>query len=205
MSGDYKFGIEEEYFINDSIKRDIARGRIREFFQTCSEHLSEDIQPEMLEPQVEIASTPVTGFRRRARRSSSNLRSLVGAIAREHNLSIMASGTHPLAVWSRVSRRRSRATARSCTTCRWSGAGRSFAACMSMWRCRIFRRASIIMNRIQRYLPLLLALSTSSPFWQSQRTGLLGYRLAAYRELPRTGFPEPVRGRCRITSATSTR
>ena len=47
-----------------------------------------------------------------------------------------------------------------------------------------------IMNRIQPYLPLLLALSTSSPFWQAQRTGLLGYRLAAYRELPRTGFPD---------------
>jgi glutamate---cysteine ligase / carboxylate-amine ligase len=46
------------------------------------------------------------------------------------------------------------------------------------------------MNRIQPYLPLLLALSTSSPFWQAQRTGLLGYRLAVYRELPRTGLPD---------------
>jgi glutamate---cysteine ligase / carboxylate-amine ligase len=46
------------------------------------------------------------------------------------------------------------------------------------------------MNRLQPYLPLLLALSTSSPFWQAQRTGLLGYRLAAYRELPRTGLPD---------------
>jgi glutamate---cysteine ligase / carboxylate-amine ligase len=43
---------------------------------------------------------------------------------------------------------------------------------------------------MQPYLPLLLALSTSSPFWQAQRTGLLGYRLAAYRELPRTGLPD---------------
>jgi glutamate---cysteine ligase / carboxylate-amine ligase len=40
------------------------------------------------------------------------------------------------------------------------------------------------------YLPLLLALSTSSPFWQTHRTGLMGYRLAAYSELPRTGLPE---------------
>jgi carboxylate-amine ligase len=39
-------------------------------------------------------------------------------------------------------------------------------------------------------LPLLLALSTSSPFWQSHDTGLRGYRLAAYDELPRTGLPE---------------
>src|SRR6476620_9735777 len=91
MSEDYKFGIEEEYFINDTVKRDIARGRIREFFQSCSKHLSEDIHPEMLEPQVEIASTPVTDFAD-ARSQLVNLRSLVGSIAREHDLSIMAAG-----------------------------------------------------------------------------------------------------------------
>ena len=47
-----------------------------------------------------------------------------------------------------------------------------------------------VMYRILPYLPLLLALSTSSPFWQARRTGLKGYRLAAYDELPRTGLPE---------------
>jgi glutamate---cysteine ligase / carboxylate-amine ligase len=47
-----------------------------------------------------------------------------------------------------------------------------------------------IMVRLMPYLPLLLALSTSSPFWQTHRTGLMGYRLAAYSELPRTGLPE---------------
>jgi carboxylate-amine ligase len=47
-----------------------------------------------------------------------------------------------------------------------------------------------VMCRMLPYVPLLLALSTSSPFWQSRRTGLMGYRLAAYDELPRTGLPE---------------
>ena len=47
-----------------------------------------------------------------------------------------------------------------------------------------------VMYRMLPYLPLFLALSTSSPFWQSRRTGLKGYRLAAYDELPRTGVPE---------------
>jgi glutamate---cysteine ligase / carboxylate-amine ligase len=40
------------------------------------------------------------------------------------------------------------------------------------------------------FIPLFLALSTSSPFWQARRTGLMGYRLAAYDELPRTGLPD---------------
>jgi glutamate---cysteine ligase / carboxylate-amine ligase len=44
--------------------------------------------------------------------------------------------------------------------------------------------------RMLPYLPLFIALSTSSPFWQRRATGLKGYRLAAYDELPRTGAPE---------------
>ena len=47
-----------------------------------------------------------------------------------------------------------------------------------------------LLGQAAYFLPHLLALSTSSPFWQARRTGLKGYRLAAYDELPRTGLPE---------------
>jgi carboxylate-amine ligase len=47
-----------------------------------------------------------------------------------------------------------------------------------------------VMTRMLPYLPLFIALGTSSPFWRSRETGLKGYRLAAYDELPRTGVPE---------------
>ncbi|MFY9696212.1 MAG: YbdK family carboxylate-amine ligase, partial [Xanthobacteraceae bacterium] len=47
-----------------------------------------------------------------------------------------------------------------------------------------------VMMRMLPYVPLFIALSTSSPFWQRRATGLKGYRLAAYDELPRTGLPE---------------
>ena len=47
-----------------------------------------------------------------------------------------------------------------------------------------------IMMRMLPYLPLFIALGTSSPFWRARPTGLKGYRLAAYDELPRTGVPE---------------
>jgi carboxylate-amine ligase len=47
-----------------------------------------------------------------------------------------------------------------------------------------------VMTRMLPYLPLFIALATSSPFWRSRPTGLMGYRLAAYDELPRTGVPE---------------
>ncbi len=46
-----------------------------------------------------------------------------------------------------------------------------------------------LMRRVTPFVPLFIALATSSPFWRSRRTGLMGYRLAAYDELPRTGLP----------------
>ena len=47
-----------------------------------------------------------------------------------------------------------------------------------------------LMNQVSYFLPHLLALSTSSPFWQGKDTGLRSYRLAVWDELPRTGLPE---------------
>ena len=45
------------------------------------------------------------------------------------------------------------------------------------------------MNRVQRFLPLLLALSTSSPFWRGEPTGLKSYRFASNGQSPRSGLP----------------
>jgi len=190
MSWDFKFGIEEEYFVNDAAKRDVAKSRIKEFFASCREQLSDDIHPEMLEPQIEIATKPMVDFAE-ARAQLSDLRSSVGAIARDYNLSIMASGTHPLAVWSRV--RANNAQPRYGKVMHdLQMLGSRTILCGMHVHVEVPDLAARvdIMNRTQPYLPLLLALSTSSPFWQAQRTGLLGYRLAAYRELPRTGLPD---------------
>jgi glutamate---cysteine ligase / carboxylate-amine ligase len=46
------------------------------------------------------------------------------------------------------------------------------------------------MNRLLPYMPLLLALSASSPFWQGRSTGLAAYRLSVWGEMPRTGLPD---------------
>jgi len=47
-----------------------------------------------------------------------------------------------------------------------------------------------LMNQARYFLPHLLMLSTSSPFWQGEDTGLKSYRLAIFHELPRTGLPQ---------------
>jgi glutamate---cysteine ligase / carboxylate-amine ligase len=189
MNGDYRFGIEEEYFVNSAEKRDAARAQVQEFFREARDRFADEVQREMLEPQIEIVSPPASDFAEARKRLSATRKGL-GEVAGRHGLAIMAAGTHPLAVWTRQ-----RATSQA----RYGKLMHDLQMLGSRnMVCGLHVHVEVpdlaarvdIMNRIMPYLPLLLALSTSSPFWQAQRTGLLGYRLAAYRELPRTGLPD---------------
>jgi glutamate---cysteine ligase / carboxylate-amine ligase len=190
VTGDFRFGIEEEFFVTDAVKRDAARLRLKEFFAACGEHFAgDDVQREMLEPQLEIASPPAVEFSE-AWRKLASLRHDLGDIASRFDLSIMAAGTHPLAAWPRQ-----RATPKA----RYGKLMHDLQMLGSRnMVCGLHVHVEVpdlsarveLMTRMMPFLPLLLALSTSSPFWQAQRTGLMGYRLAAYRELPRTGLPE---------------
>jgi carboxylate-amine ligase len=47
-----------------------------------------------------------------------------------------------------------------------------------------------LMNQLSYFVPHLLALSCSSPFWEGERTGLMSFRLNIFSSLPRTGLPE---------------
>jgi glutamate---cysteine ligase / carboxylate-amine ligase len=190
VAADFRFGIEEEYFVNDAVKRDAARARVKEFFAACRAHFPEkDVQREMLEPQVEVATPPTADFAV-ARQVLTGLRRDVGAIAREHDLAIMASGTHPLAVWTRHRATSHARYGKLMHDLQMLGARNMVCGLHVHVEVPDLEARVDIMNRALPFMPLILALSTSSPFWQAQRTGLLGYRLAAYRELPRTGLPE---------------
>jgi len=48
-----------------------------------------------------------------------------------------------------------------------------------------------LMNQLAYFLPHLLALSCSSPFWEGERTGLMSFRMMIFNAVPRTGLPEP--------------
>lgn len=187
MRADFDVCLEEEVFINDAGKRDAARARTRDFLAACrSAH--PQVRTELLEPQLVWATEPASDLGD-ARATLAALRREIGALASARGLALMASGTHPLAQWSRVRPRDQAARGRVLRDLQMVGSrtivcGLSVGVGVPDGVSRID-----LMNRMQPYLALLLALSTSSPFWQAQRTGLLGYRLAASRELPRSGLP----------------
>lgn len=189
MSEACRFGIEEEYFLSDAESRGVVRRVQPKFIAAVQERFPDEVQREMLQSQIEVA-TPVCESMEEARASLSGLRRKLAGLALEYDMLLLACGTHPSAVWTRQ-----RATDAS----RYDRLMRDLQMLGSRNQlCGLHVHVEVpdederisLMVRILPYLPVLLALSTSSPFWQGQRTGLMGYRLSAYAELPRTGLPE---------------
>jgi carboxylate-amine ligase len=189
MSDDFKFGIEEEYFLVDAETKSVAVTRPEAFFAAAKKAIGPQIKGEMLQSQIECATVPHVDMAA-ARAELKHLRQTLGAVAAEHGLAILAAGTHPTAVWESV---------HQTPTKRYDAVMHDLQMIgQRNMLCGMHVHVELpdpddrvnMMSRMLPYLPLLVALATSSPFWQSRPTGLKGYRLAAYDELPRTGIPE---------------
>ncbi|HEY8565548.1 MAG TPA: carboxylate-amine ligase [Beijerinckiaceae bacterium] len=189
QQSEFRFGIEEEYFVNDAEKRDAARGRMQEFQKVCLSRFDGAVQREMLEPQIEVATPPSADFAE-ARAYLAQHRRSIADCAAEFGLTVMASGTHPVAAWNRVRANAQPRYGKVMHDLQMIGSRTVVCGLHVHVELPDLAQRVDLMNRMQPFLALLLALSTSSPFWQGQRTGLLGYRLAAYRELPRSGYPD---------------
>jgi carboxylate-amine ligase len=189
MRHDFDFGIEEEYFIYQ--KRDGApRGSMSTlFFATAEEALGRNVCRELLQSQIEVSTSPCqSGVE--ARRQLLHFRRTLEEIATSHHLGILAAGTHPTANWE---------TQRPTEQTRYGKVAHDLQMiARRKMICGLHVHVDVpygisrvdLMVRMLPYVPLLLALSTSSPFWHSRRTGLMGYRQALYAELPRSGLPE---------------
>lgn len=190
MADEYKFGIEEEYFLVDAETKSVAREMPRAFLDKVKAMTGGQVCGEMLQSQIEVLTQPHTNIAD-ARTELRFLRQTVGNIASEHGLAILAVGTHPTAQWNKAA---------------VQTAGERYDQVMEDLQmigqrnmlCGLHVHVELpdpddrvdIMMRMLPYLPLFIALATSSPFWRARPTGLKGYRLAAYDELPRTGVPE---------------
>ena len=184
----YTFGLEEEYFL---VRRNARRLRHmpRAFFDECRDAIGDGrFGHELLQTQVEV-QTVVHHDAGEARRDLVGLRTRVAELAQRHGLSILAAGTHPRESW-----RQQRSTVKphyDQVMAQLQLPGRRNLLCglhVHVQPANVEARIDL-MRRVQPFLPMLLAFSTSSPFWMGQPTGLMGYRQTAYQEIPRTGLP----------------
>jgi glutamate---cysteine ligase / carboxylate-amine ligase len=188
-SENFSIGIEEEYFLADAASLEAAPRTPDELFEAVNWSTGGQTSRELLQAQLEVG-TNVHSHVTDAFEELKFLRKEVGKIAAQYGLTIMACGTHPTAAWDEsVHSPKIRYTEMMDDL---GMLGQRNMLCGMHVHVQLpdpDQRFQIMCDMIP-YIPLFVALSTSSPFWHSQETGLKGYRLAAYDELPRTGIPE---------------
>jgi len=185
----FTLGIEEEYLLVDRVSRDLAVDPPAALFETAQDKLGVHVSPEFMRSQIEIGTGICTTLQD-AREQLRRFRTVLAEITGQHGLAIVAASTHPFADWGgqkHTDKERYNALARDIG-----------APVRRLLICGMHVHVGIedpelridLMSQASYFLPHLLALSTSSPFWRGKDTGLKSYRLAVFNELPRTGLPE---------------
>lgn len=188
MSEDYRFGIEEEYFIVDAESKAVQRKMPAAFIMALKRDLGKTVTREMLQAQLEVMTQPTCSITD-ARGELQQARRIVSEVAARHELSFFAAGTHPTATWSDTQQTPAQRYDGVMHDLQMIGERNLLCGLHVHVELPDPDRRVDIMRRMTPYVPLFIALATSSPFWRARRTGLMGYRLAAYDELPRTGLP----------------
>jgi glutamate---cysteine ligase / carboxylate-amine ligase len=185
----FQFGIEEEYFLCDAQTLQAPTETPDALFKRANFGVTGNIGREFLQAQIEVATEPHTNASD-ARRELLRLRQNAAAAAAEHGLSIAACSTHPMAHWREAVQSPKDRYATVMDALQMIGQRNMLCGMHVHVEFPDPARRVDVMTRMLPYIPLFIALSASSPFWQGHATGLKGYRLAAYDELPRTGLPE---------------
>ena len=184
----FTIGIEEEYILVDPGSREVVGEPPRGLLEAFEARLADLVRPEFLASQIEVG-TPVCRTAGEAGIALAGLRGAVAEVARGFGLAPIAASTHPFSEWR---------------TQKHTDKDRYHTLAMAMQG--VARRLLIcgmhvhvgvdddelridLMNQVTYFLPHLLALSTSSPFWRGEDSGLNSYRVSVFDELPRTGLP----------------
>lgn len=184
---EFTIGIEEEYLLVDTESYELAEAP-EALMDDCAAEFEGQVSPEFLQCQIEIG-TKVCHTIGEAREELKKLRSGVAKHSARYCLAPIAVSCHPFAEWKKqhhTNKERYNALHRDL-----AGVARRMLICGMHVHVGIGDddlRADL-MNQFTYFLPHLLALSTSSPFWQGEDTGLASYRMTIFDNLPRTGLP----------------
>ena len=186
---EFTLGVEEEYLLVNKETRGLAVDPPKTLLSECEEILGGQVTTELLRSQIEVG-TKVCKNIGEVREDLSMLRRTIIDVAGRHGLAPIASSTHPFSSWTE--QKHTRKERYDSLTAEMQGAARRLLICGMHVHVGINDDALRIdlMNQMSYFLPHLLALSCSSPFWEGRDTGLKSYRLTIFDALPRTGLPE---------------
>lgn len=184
----FTIGIEEEYQIVDPETRDL-RSHVSAMLKEGKLILGEQIKPEMHQSMVEIG-TGVCRDIKEARTDLFRLRKVVSDLAAKQGLRIVAASTHPFAHWSEQKIFENERYIKIVEDMQVLAQSLLIFG-LHVHVCIEDRETAIhIMNAARYFLPHMLALSTSSPFWSGVYTGLKSYRSEIFKKFPRTDIPD---------------
>lgn len=185
-------GIEEEYQIIDPETRNLRTYISELLTQDQARPQKLDLKPELMQSQVEVGSRICQDIKE-ARGEISRLRREVLEMADQNGLKIAAASTHPFARWE--DQIITEGTRYRELLDDMQGVARQLLIFGMHVHVGFNDDPSsrelliAVMNQARYFIPHLLALSTSSPFWRGQNTGLKSYRSVIFESLPRTGIP----------------
>jgi carboxylate-amine ligase len=180
-------GIEEEYQIIDP-KTGELKSYITQILEDGKLLLKEQIKAELHQSMVEVG-TEICRTPAEAKQELIKLRKAVMDLAGKHGLAIAAAGTHPISSWE---------TQEITPFERYLGVKNDMADLAQQLlifgthvHIGIEDREFLVdaMNVARYFVPHVLCLSTSSPFWIGRNTGLKSYRSIVFRHFPRSGIP----------------
>lgn len=188
MFDQFTLGIEEEFQIVDPATREL-KSHVSEILEEGKLLLGEKIKPEMIQSMIEVG-TGVCANIQEAREDITRLRCIISSLAQKKGMAIVAASTHPFSKWSeqeiydgdryKILVDELQMVARSLLI---------FGVHVHVGVPDLERRIHI-MNAARYFLPHILAMTTSSPFWLGHNTGLKSYRSEVFKKFPRTEIPD---------------
>ncbi len=185
----FTLGIEEEYMTIDPVTRELRSHIEAEMIEQGKLLLRERVKPEMHQCVVEVG-TQICRNVAEAREEVTNIRRQMVQLAKANGLRLAAAATHPFSDW------------------RKQGIYPDERYMTIIEDMQLVARANLIfglhvhvgiedkettihiMNAARYFLPHILALSTNSPFWLGDETGLRSYRCKVFDKFPRTNIPD---------------
>jgi glutamate---cysteine ligase / carboxylate-amine ligase len=188
MAHRFTIGVEEEFQIIDPTSWEL-RSHVSQLIASGTASLGDQIKQEMHQSIVEVG-TRVCADVAELRGELVRVRSELAGAAERVGLAVAAAGTHPFAQW--VDQLISPGERYETIVHELQQLARSLLIFgLHVHVAMPDKQTTIdVMNAARYFLPHLLALSTSSPFWAGRDTGLKSYRTAVFRRFPRTGVPD---------------
>jgi carboxylate-amine ligase len=181
-------GVEEEFLVVDAASGALVP-RSHQLLPRARDVLGEDVAPELNLCQIEVG-TPVCQTLDEVRDHLGRLRTGLHDSGARLGVAVAATATHPFSLWQHqqvdLSNER---YSRMDDTYQIVAREQVICGCHVHVGVGDGDLAIEVMNRVRPWLPVLLALSANSPFWQGLDTGYASYRLQVWQRWPTSGMP----------------